>query len=128
VGIPWLDKGRDREGCDCWGLARLVYREMLGVELPSYDGDYVSAGEQAEIDAAIVAARSLGNWHLVKTARSYDLALFRHGRHVSHIGIVVLASGLILHMMGEDSSKIESVSAPQHWRRLVGFYRYASRT
>ena len=51
VGLPWADLGRDRTGCDCWGLARLVYAEQLGIALPSYSDAYPCAGEQAEVAA-----------------------------------------------------------------------------
>ncbi len=37
VGIPFIAGGRGWDGCDCWGLLLLAYREVLGIELPSYD-------------------------------------------------------------------------------------------
>lgn len=37
VGIPYRANGRDRAGCDCWGLIVLVFREQRGVTLPDWN-------------------------------------------------------------------------------------------
>ena len=34
VGIPYAPGMSSRDGCDCWGLVRLVYREEFGTLLP----------------------------------------------------------------------------------------------
>ncbi len=123
VGLPWADLGRDRSGCDCWGLARLVYAEQLGIDLPSYAGGYLCAAEAAEIDALVRGALDVGPWREVTVAREFDLVLFRRGPYDAHIGIVV-APGLMLHMMGLDAAKIEALSGPQWARRLRGIWRH----
>lgn len=47
VGIPYLDKGRSIVGSDCWGLLFQVYRELRGIELPSYAERYVTGSDRA---------------------------------------------------------------------------------
>ena len=86
--IPFLDGGRDFDGCDCWGLVRLIYKNELGIVLPTY-------GEISALDVARVAremdfGKSL--WREVERPKRFDLALLRNlarGGLYSHIGIYV---------------------------------------
>lgn len=126
VGITWRDRGRDRDGCDCWGLARLVYAEILEIDLPSYDEGYASTAEQEEIDRLISQRRADGPWVDVLVPASFDLVLFRHGRHDTHVGIVVDGRHM-LHMVECGQARIERFDTPLWSRRIRCFARHASR-
>lgn len=125
VGIPYADMGRDRLGCDCWGLARLVYAERLAIKLPAYSGGYVSAEEQAEVASLIGQETATPVWRTVSPPQPFDLLLFRHGRHESHVGIFVSA-GVMLHMATDDQSKIERFDQGRWAARFVGGFCYGS--
>jgi murein DD-endopeptidase len=43
VGIPYVAHGRDYAGADCWGLLYLFYRDVLGVQIPSYVAEMAKA-------------------------------------------------------------------------------------
>ena len=102
IGIPFIEFGRSRAGCDCWGLACTIYAEELGISLPQYLGDYTSAEERREISALIDGAAVSPLWLPVTgEASAFDIAVFRRGRLSSHLGIVV-RPGLMIHMEGED--------------------------
>lgn len=123
VGIPWRLHGRDRRGCDCWGLACTVYRDR-GIVLPDYL-DYGSADEHGEIASLIAGATGSPLWQLVETPAPYDIAVFRRGRLDTHVGIVV-EPGLMLHMADEDCAKIERYDGGAWRHRLTGHWRHAS--
>lgn len=123
IGLPYLDLGRERRGCDCWGLACIIYREELAISLPDYLG-YASTDERAEIAALVDGATSSPLWLPVSgQAMAFDIALFRRGRMTSHIGIVV-SHGLMLHMADADQSRIEHYNSGHFGPRLVGHYRH----
>ncbi|SDX90546.1 NlpC/P60 family protein [Albimonas donghaensis] len=125
VGLPWADLGRNRSGCDCYGLARMVYAEQLGIALPSYAGAYPCAGEQAEVAALIGRESELGPWRPVAdVVAPFDLLLFRRGRLASHLG-VALGDGRMLHMDGEAQARVARLDDPRWRMRFVGAFRHA---
>lgn len=119
VGIPYRPEGRGRDGCDCWGLVVLVYRERLGIELPSYTG----YGDPLGGHAASLIEQGRQQWRPVSTPEPYDAVLIRvHGRP-HHIGLVV-RSGWMLHAAPGRDSCMENYLRP-YWRaRIEGFYRW----
>lgn len=124
VGIPFVDLGRGIDGCDCWGLARLVYRDLLKIELPSCASEYSSSAERSEV-TALLEARAHAPWSEVfEDIAPFDLLLFRRGRADSHIGIAV-SDRHMLHMASGDHAKIENPAAPRWRSRFIGSYRHA---
>lgn len=126
VGLPQLDHGRDRGGVDCWGLFRLIYREQLGIELPSYAGDYVDPQEHAEVSRIVNAEETTGVWRPVAGVAPFDLLLFRRGRYRSHIGCAVDGRRMI-HVQGEDGSKLEPYRTGRWEHRFAGAFRHVER-
>lgn len=123
VGIPFLDLGRDVAGCDCWGLARLVYAAQLGIKLPSYAEAYATTQENAEI-SLLLEARFASPWSPVAgDVMPFDLLLFRQGRADTHIGIAI-TDRIMLHMARGDSAKVESQQSPRMASRYVGAFRH----
>jgi cell wall-associated NlpC family hydrolase len=53
IGLPFLVRGRDARGCDCWGLVRLVLGERFGIEVPSYAGDYETIEDHGRLAALV---------------------------------------------------------------------------
>lgn len=124
VGLPFADKGRTREGCDCWGLVRLVLHEQFGIDLPSYTDDYTSTADNAGIAGAIDS--NMAGWRIVPPgeAREGDVALFRIGGLPLHVGVVIGDVRYMLHVcMGIDACT-EQYRAPRWLSRLEGVYRH----
>jgi cell wall-associated NlpC family hydrolase len=124
VGIPYLDKGRSMAGLDCWGLLWLVYRELRGIELPSYAESYVTGADRAEM--ARLIADELDEWQEVAATeeQKFDGVLMREGTFIRHIGLVT-SPGQLLHVSSGQTSRIERYRSGVLANRVVGFYRFA---
>ena len=127
VGLPFRDHGRDITGVDCWGLVRLVYAELAGIELPSYTEQYGCLTGYPDLALAALIRAELPAWSPVASGeeRALDGVALRMGVAETHIGVVV-APGLFLHARQGSESVIERYHATAWCRRVAGFYRHAA--
>ena len=113
IGIPFKPDGRDRNGCDCYGLVRLALRELAGIELP--DKQYGPDGQER----AAVVAQGLPGWVPVDRPRRFDIAVF-NTEGGPHVGLC-MGSGKFLHVREGGRSRIERFGPL--WA-VAGFYRF----
>lgn len=118
VGLPYLAGGRDRAGVDCWGLVRLVYREVLGVELLAWDT--VPATDRRAVRAA-AEAEAFARWSNrgEAEARPLDVVTFDRGAHVA----VVVERGTMLHTEAGRAACVERYGGPAWRSRWHGIWR-----
>lgn len=123
VGLSYADKARG-PAFDCWGLVHRVYRDLRGIELPSYSEAYVTAADRKAI--ADLIACELDPWTAIAAGaeQSFDCVLMREGRVPRHVGIVT-APGRLLHVSEGITSRIEPYRTGQLRHRVVGFYRFS---
>lgn len=120
VGLPWRDRGRTPDGCDCWGLLRLVYAGEFGIDLPDHSNGYVDTSDRA-ISGLI--GNGLADWTSVAAGREGPLDAILIRQAPWHVGVVV-RRGLMLHMPENQSSCIEPYDTGRWSRRVEGIYRH----
>ncbi len=106
VGIPYLAGGRTAEGCDCFGLVLLYYKNELGVELP----DYTSVGLSTLADY----------FRKVETPQKHDVIVFDIAGD-RHVGIAVSAMRF-LHNISRANVVVSRISS--YAAHIKGVYRY----
>jgi probable lipoprotein NlpC len=128
IGIPFVARGADRDGVDCYGLARLVYRERLGIDLPSFAESYLTTRESACIAALLSGAQRSPEWAPVEPGaeREFDVALCRIGDYASHVGVVI-GGGRLLHADCENGVGTIRYRDGKWSHRIVAFARHAGR-
>ena len=123
TSIPFQDRGRDRDGVDCWGLVRLVFQEQYGLSVPSYSDEYVSTCDNERL--ADIVENERGGWWSVTPddVRCGDVVLLAIAGYPCHVGIVV-GDGMMLNAREDVGVALESYKRPYWNRRLRGFYRH----
>lgn len=126
IGLPYRDRGRSRDGADCWGGVRLVYREVFGIDLPDYADAYTTADDALGVAAAVAHGLETG-WERVQAPRAGDLLILRIGGRPWHCAILV-SPERFLHWPPHDAagrqslSCIERLDSPRWAKRLGGYW------
>ncbi len=107
IGIPWAKDGHDFQGCDCWGLFRLFYRNEYDIELPELTSGDAMYGAWSKVDGPPM----LG-----------DLLLFRTATG-PHVGIALNRTEM-LHVDNCTTSRIENFKGLAWKNRLRRIYRH----
>ncbi len=121
--VPFVEKGRDFEGVDCWGLVLLGYRHVLGIELPSYVDCYDKADVRGSRGLGRLIVSHLPEWRRVSHPRAMDGALFLINKRPVHMGLLV-DEHRVLHAEEKAGIFIERLYSPLWAKRLEGIYRY----
>lgn len=122
VGTVYLDKDLGAAGCHCWGLLRLVYRQEKGIELPGHED--VSPDDARDIDEIVHGEISAGRWQRMDRPQEFDGALFRRGRHDSHMGIMIDRRYMLHSDREAGAAIVERIDTGRWASSFVGFYRH----
>lgn len=127
VGIPWKEHSASHDGCDCWGLLYLVYKEKFGIVLPLFHDRYDTLEDRVAVRKLMQDEKDLqADWREIYPGEetSGDGVLMTLGARPTHVGIVQVP-GKLLHIdFGMANSVIESYTAPKLSKRIAGFYRH----
>lgn len=123
VGIPYVVLGRGYDGADCWGLVYLFYRDVFGIEIPTYSEFLESNGNRPRVVNTLVNQVKDRDWKQVEQKRHGDVVLMRTGKNEHHVGIFV-EPNFILHSEDIGSySHMTKISDPRISKRIVGYFR-----
>ena len=120
VGIPFKSLGRTKDGCDCYGLVRIVLQEQYNVSLPELL-TYANALDHTEIKDTITTNIPLLSGEKLSSPEEGAVVIFTTQGLSAHIGLFV-SDKLILHTTKNTGAVIESVNTPRIKNRIRGIY------
>lgn len=122
--VPFVEKGRDYSGWDCWGLVYCAYWDINFTALPEYL-DYGSTKDYQQLHAIIEGAKCF--WAPSDVVRPMDVALFRISKFQTHVALMTDKRNA-LHAEQKLGTFIEPIDAAIWRKRLEGIYRYTGGT
>jgi cell wall-associated NlpC family hydrolase len=122
IGLPFQNKGRDREGLDCWGLVRLVLSERFGKRLPSYTGQYQDCCDDLTVSALVDTAIPILKADRLSSPEPGSVVLIRLRGHLCHVGVYV-GDGQMLHARDGTGVVLEDLRRGAWKHRVEGYYR-----
>ncbi len=120
LAVPFVEKGRDFEGWDCWGLVYCYFKYVRMTILPEYL-DYSSTTEYRQLKMLINQAKPA--WTQVDEPEQGDVAIFNLSGHPTHVALVIDKRNA-LHAEMKVGTFMEPIKGVMWGKRLEGIYRY----
>jgi len=122
VGIPFISNGRTMDGCDCYGLARLILRNEYGIHLPLLSDDYNDALNVIETTRLFEERRPVLAADRISEPEERAIVIITEHGCPCHIGVVA-GNGYILHTGIKTGSVCQRETHPALRGRVEGYYR-----
>ena len=123
VGIAFKHDGRSIDGCDCWGLVRIVYHQELGIELPEYAGTLTDNSIGALRRAVKAVDKESAKWIRVQEPKAFDVTVLRLRSLNCHVGVVIDHKHM-LHIEEGINASIESYQSLMWRNRIACYFRH----
>lgn len=121
IQIPYKNKGREFDGCDCWGLVRLVYLHEYDIKLPILSNDYADASVGTEVGATVKNEKLVIRNKQKESPEYGDLIVFNINGNPCHIGMYI-GKNRVLHILKGTDSTIENLNSFRLKGRVEGYY------
>lgn len=123
IGLPYKELGRDKNGVDCYGLCKLIYKNELNIDLPDYIGIGVKRETTQELQKESnrqvqdYILKESEKWVEIPTseAKEFDFVLFSIMGYVVHIAVLVDKNTIIHSFNGRDCV-VEKIYPKWHGR------------
>lgn len=136
IGIPFVDLGRDINGCDCWGLVRLIMFDECGIHLPSLHTQYLSEKSYVRVSEEINNQKKHECWTHVEEGRQQTFDVVEMSCPIKvggawsfpplHVGILASPTWVI-HTERSTGSRLSYLLGKVTASRVLGIWRYTEK-
>jgi hypothetical protein len=124
IGIPYVSKGRDRNGVDCYGIIYLAFKEERGIDLPSWNAEYENA-RRTSFDKVVSKSSLFDQWEKVEHPTEWDVGLFRMGGLFHAVLCIDTYGSRMMHISsGTKFVCIDRIDSMVFKDRYKEWYRY----
>jgi len=127
IGIPWVCGGSTEEGADCWGIVKMVYKDLLNIEIGHYNVSEINNSEKTS-DKIEMVRDSTQDWIQTENPAINDVIMMvnRMTGRPEHVGIFI-GKGKVLHSMTRENgqSEIHDIKLIKRLFKRLEYYRYA---